>query len=131
MPNTRKITDQQVAEIRREAKSDGSNWQELADRHGVSRRYVGQLLRNERRSSVGEAILMETEPDPKVEQMSNFYSQAITAAVEEYINDIDLTPLHTGVINMMSSVYRMTPEEVEHALYDKINDITLNVSIGE
>ncbi len=131
MANHRKLTDPQLADLRRWHANGGTDIKERAAHYGVSERYLRLLLDGTRRPSPAEAILAATEPDERLEQMLAFYHGAIATAAREYFQGLDLGPLHTGVVGLMSSIYKMTAEEVENALYPKLNGLSIEVSVGE
>ena len=131
MANHRKLTDPQLAEVRLWRANGGTDVRERAAHYSVSERYLRLLLDNERRPSPAEAILAATESDTRLEQMLAYYHTAIATAAREYFQGLDLGPLHTGVVGLMSSIYKMTTEEVEDALYPKLNGLSIEVSVGE
>lgn len=126
------MSDPQIADLRRWHANGGTDYQERADHYGISVTYVKQLLDGTRRPvTAGETILADTEPDKRLDQMIAYYRTAIATAAREYFQGLDLSPLHTGVVGLMSPIYKMTPDQIEDALYPVLNGLSIEVTVGE
>src|SRR5664279_964006 len=126
-----KVNDAGVAELKRRAAAGLTAYDAWATEYGVTPRYIREVIRKDRRTTVGENVLAQTEPDMDLEEMFDFHKDQFTQAANRFYENVDVRPIHARVIELMSSVYSIPADRIAQHLNPLVNRLSVHVNVGE